>query len=91
VAPVEPAGTAALTSFSPALRRNSRTTQETVCNFGQWALGLKGQPGLWHVVVKEGTQKSARIGTISYLAVIGSATLAFWFWHRRSGHPDGAA
>jgi membrane protease YdiL (CAAX protease family) len=60
-------------------------------NFGQWALGLKGQPGLWHEVVKDGVQESARIGTISYLAVIGTATLAFWFWHRKSGRPDGTA
>jgi CAAX protease family protein len=57
-------------------------------NFGQWALGLKGQPGLWQGVVKDGVQESARTGTISYLAVIGAATLAFWFWHRKSGHPD---
>jgi uncharacterized protein len=61
-------------------------------NFGQWALGLKGGPGLWQGVVKEGLQESARrTGAVSYFAVIGAATLAFWFWHRKSGHPDGAA
>lgn len=61
-------------------------------NFGQWTLGLKGAPGLWQGVVKNGLQDSARrTGTMSYLVVMGAATLVFWFWHRRTGHPDGAA
>lgn len=61
-------------------------------NLGQWALGLKGMPGLWHGVVKDALQESARrVGMISYLAVMGTATLAFWLWHRKSGLPDGAA
>ena len=59
-------------------------------NFGQWALGLRGGPGLWQGVVKDGLRESAhRIGMISYLTVIGAATLAFWLWNRKSGHLDG--
>jgi membrane protease YdiL (CAAX protease family) len=54
-------------------------------NFGQWALGLKGGPGLWQGVVKDGLQESAhRTRMISYLIVIGAATLAFWLWDRKS-------
>ena len=52
-------------------------------NFGQWALGLKGEPGLWKATVEEGLDGPAELsGTISYLAVMASATLAFWLWHR---------
>jgi membrane protease YdiL (CAAX protease family) len=65
-------------------------------NFGHWALGMKGEPGVWKAVVEEGRDGHAQlIGTISYLVVMGSATLAFWLWHRRMRqapclqHPDG--
>lgn len=55
-------------------------------NFGDWMLGGKGSAGLWKPVVEEGRQGRAQlVGTIAYLAVIGSATLAFWIWHRRLG------
>ena len=53
-------------------------------NFGQWALGLRGGSGFWRPVVSEGLEASVDlIGTIIYLAVFGSATLAFWLWLRR--------
>jgi len=53
-------------------------------NFGQWALGLRGGPALWRPVVREGLQESVDLnGTIIYLAIFGSATLAFWLWRRR--------
>ncbi len=56
-------------------------------NFGQWALGLRGESGLWRAVSKGGSQQSTDgIETIIYLAVFGSATLAFWLWHRTSSH-----
>ena len=53
-------------------------------NFGQWALGLRGGSALWRPVVREGFQESVDFtGTIIYLLVFGSATLAFWLWRRR--------
>ena len=53
-------------------------------NFGDWMLGGKGSAGLWKPVVEEGQQGRAQLDkTIAYLAVMGSATFAFWIWHRR--------
>jgi membrane protease YdiL (CAAX protease family) len=55
----------------------------TAWNFGDWMLGGKGSRGLWVMVVPEGQQGRAEVvRTIGYLAVMGSATLAFWIWHR---------
>jgi uncharacterized protein len=52
-------------------------------NFGDWMRGGKGSPGLWKAVVEEGFEERAQVvGTISYLLVICSATLGFWWWHR---------
>ncbi len=53
-------------------------------NFGQSIMGLNGEPSIWRVVVDNGQeQRIEHLRTISYLAVMGSATLAFWFWHRK--------
>jgi membrane protease YdiL (CAAX protease family) len=53
-------------------------------NFGQWTLGLKGQPGLWKGVVKPGLEERAELAGMSiYVAVTASATLLFWLWYRR--------
>ena len=52
-------------------------------NFGDWMIGGKDSAGLWKVVVQQGQQGRAQlVRTIAYLAVIGSATFAFWIWHR---------
>jgi len=54
-------------------------------NFGQWALGLRGGPAPWMPVVRDGSQESVDLaGTIIYLAVFASATLAFWLWRRKN-------
>jgi membrane protease YdiL (CAAX protease family) len=54
-------------------------------NFGDWMLGGKDSPGVWKVVADEGYQgRSQLVRTIAYLALIGTATLAFWIWHRRT-------
>jgi uncharacterized protein len=45
-------------------------------NFGQWVLGMKGTPGLWK---SEGSGG----GTVIYIAVFGTATIAIALWHRR--------
>ena len=56
-------------------------------NFGHWSLGHKGQPGIWGAVTSEGLEHRAQfVGMAAYLAVMGSATLAFWLWHRRKTH-----
>jgi len=52
-------------------------------NLGDWARGGKGGSGLWTAVVREGFEGRAQLaGTISYLALMCSATLALWSWHR---------
>ena len=52
-------------------------------NFGQWALGLRGGPSLWRPVIDARQPSVDLAGTIIYLALFGSATLAFWLWRRR--------
>lgn len=53
-------------------------------NFGDWMLGWKEWPGMWEAVVAQGQEQRVELArTISYLAVFGVATLAFWIWHRR--------
>jgi membrane protease YdiL (CAAX protease family) len=59
-------------------------------NFGQWTLGLKGTPGIWKSVVEEGREGRAhRVETIIYVVVMGTATIVFWLWHRRSDDRQG--
>jgi uncharacterized protein len=54
-------------------------------NFGQSMMGLNGEPALWRAVVDNGQEQYIEhVRTISYVAVMGSATLAFWFWHRKT-------
>ena len=54
-------------------------------NFGQSMMGLNGEPALWRAVVDNGQEQHIEhVRTISYVAVMGSATLAFWFWHRKT-------
>jgi uncharacterized protein len=51
-------------------------------NFGQWMMGLNGEPAIWRAVVENGQeQRIAHMRTIRYVAVTGSARLTFWFWH----------
>jgi membrane protease YdiL (CAAX protease family) len=53
-------------------------------NFGSWVLGGKEASGLWNVVIEqEFRDRVDLIQRISYLAVIGIATLAFWGLDRR--------
>ncbi len=52
-------------------------------NFGDWMRGGKGSIGLWKAVVEEGFEDPVQVvGLVSYLLVMCSATLAFWWWHR---------
>lgn len=53
-------------------------------NFGSWVLGGKETSGLWNVVIeREFRDRVDLIQRISYLAVIGIATFAFWWLDRR--------
>lgn len=55
-------------------------------NFGDWVLGWKEWPGMWKAVIAVGQEQRTELArTISFLAVFGAATLAFWLWHRRKG------
>jgi uncharacterized protein len=50
-------------------------------NFGQSMMGLNSEPAIWRAVVDNGQEQHIEhVRTISYVAVMGSATLAFWFW-----------
>ena len=50
-------------------------------NFGDWMRGGKGSGGLWGPI---GVEHAARAEMIGYLAVMFSATLAFWWWFHRA-------
>ena len=50
-------------------------------NFGQWALGVKGWPGIWKSTIPE---TNHLVGTIIYVAIFGAATVAIALWHRGS-------
>lgn len=53
-------------------------------NFGQWTLGLKGQPGFWKGVVEPGLEERAEFVAMSaYVIVMALATCVFWLWYRR--------
>src|SRR6266705_3115687 len=52
-------------------------------NFGDWIRGGKGFGGYWTPVVENGFEEQTMFwGMISYVLVIGLATLGFWRWHR---------
>ena len=54
-------------------------------NFGDWMHGGKNSGGIWHPVGAEAFRDRAdRAGMIGYVVVILSATLMFWWLHRRS-------
>jgi membrane protease YdiL (CAAX protease family) len=58
-------------------------------NFGDWILGGKESPGLWNAVITKGQEGNAQsLRTVSYLAAMGLAMLAFWLWHRRDQNRD---
>ena len=53
-------------------------------NLGDWMHGGKGSGGIWQPVGAEALRDRAdRVGMIGYVAVMLSATVAFW-WYRRS-------
>jgi membrane protease YdiL (CAAX protease family) len=52
-------------------------------NIGDWALGNKGDGGLWHVVMEPGSAVHAeRVAMASYVAVMSVAFLGLWRWYR---------
>lgn len=56
-------------------------------NFGQWLLGLKGPPGVWHGVVETGNEARAELfGMIAYDVTFVVATIGFWIYFRRIGN-----
>lgn len=50
-------------------------------NFGSWALGDKGGPGLWTPVF---IQPPGMAGTFAYVAAFLLWTAAFWIRHHRA-------
>ncbi|HEX6627835.1 MAG TPA: CPBP family intramembrane glutamic endopeptidase [Gemmatimonadaceae bacterium] len=53
-------------------------------NFGDWMHGGKGSGGLWHPLEAEAVRDRAELaGMIGYVAVMVTATLAFWWFYRR--------
>jgi membrane protease YdiL (CAAX protease family) len=56
-------------------------------NFGDWIRGGKGSGGYWTAVVEDGFEETTMFkGMISYVLVMGLATLAFWWWYRHTGN-----
>lgn len=54
-------------------------------NFGQWLVGFKGTPGVWRAVVEKSQESGVEmIGSISYLAVMGSTILAIWYFYPKA-------
>jgi membrane protease YdiL (CAAX protease family) len=54
-------------------------------NFGDWIRGGKGSGGVWHPVGTEALRDRAYlVGMISYVTVMLSATLTFWWVYRRA-------
>ena len=64
-------------------------------NVMQSLMGLNGEPTLWRTVVEQGHEQPAEhVRTISYLAVMGTATVAFWLWYckaSRSSLPESSS
>jgi CAAX protease family protein len=53
-------------------------------NFGDWMHGGKNSGGVWHPIGMEANHDLAdRAAMIGYVAVMVSATLAFWWLHHR--------
>lgn len=53
-------------------------------NFGDWLHGGKNSGGVWHPVGTEANHDLAdRAAMIGYVVIMVSATLAFWWLHRR--------
>jgi uncharacterized protein len=53
-------------------------------NFGQWIFGFKEGAGIWHAVVDKGYNFRVELaGMITYLLVIGSAIVAFYYYGRK--------
>lgn len=50
-------------------------------NFGQWMLGEKDVPGLWHTVAQTGQDRAS---SVCYVVVMITAMLAFWRWYAQN-------
>ena len=54
-------------------------------NLASWAVGEKGDPGLWTVAVADADRgRAAATGSAGYVVVMLLATAGFWWWHRRA-------
>lgn len=51
-------------------------------NIGQWALGLKGEQGLWALVTPQSPASAYRIALGSYVVVTSLAAVGFLAWQR---------
>ena len=61
-------------------------------NLVSWAVGEKGEPGLWSVAVSDAERgRAAATGSAGYVVVMLLGTAGFWWWHRRTGGATPAA
>ncbi len=58
-------------------------------NLGQWALGLKGEPGIWTAVTVKSAASAYQVGLASYLVVTMLGAAAFMVWQRVNRRPRG--
>ncbi len=60
-------------------------------NFASWSAGSRAETGLLRIVIEDAAlERTQTVGTISYWAVFGSLTVAFWLVHRRDSYRGGA-
>lgn len=53
-------------------------------NFGNWALGFKGRPGIWEVIVEKGYDAHVNnIGMAAYLFVMGLAIIGVCIFYKK--------
>ncbi len=61
-------------------------------NIGDWLRGGKSMPGIWRPVIEPGYESETQAwGLLTYVAVMGLAIGAFWYFGRRQNCPTGRA
>lgn len=82
------AGTGALLFGFAALKTNGIALPiglHAAWNFGQWCLGFKKETGLFHGIVEKGFENVVeRNGWISYLLIMTSAIVVFYFYRPKT-------
>ncbi len=58
-------------------------------NFASWSAGSRAETGPLRMILEDDAlERTQAVGTVSYLAIFGALTAAFWFVHRRGVQQD---